>query len=207
MANDNRRDLGDELKDSLDDLVSQSLASNDGELPSIEVNTVDPLDFKDVSDKAKMKAQKTVISCLKLYFDEKYITKNEFLQAKSAVATSTIMTLFSQLKMSEHMMHKIINEIDNGNSQPRMFEVATNVQNTIIEILKNTQLHIISMQEDFKRVKHELPLSEQRPQDIDITPKRENTFLNAKNMLKDMEENEEDDIEDIDEENPEEKED
>jgi len=195
----NRKDLGDELRDSLDDLVQQSLASNDGELPSVEVNSIDPLDFKDVSDKARTKAQKTVISCLKLYFDENIITKNEFLQAKSAVATSTIMTLFSQLKMSEHMMHKIINEIDNGNAQPRMFEVATNVQNTIIEILKNTQLHIISMQEDFKRVKNELPLSEQqRQQDIDITPKRQNTFLNAKNMLKDLEEDEVEDDEEND---------
>jgi len=195
----NRKDLGDELRDSLDDLVQQSLASNDGELPSVEVNSIDPLDFKDVSDKARKKAQKTVISCLKLYFDENIITKNEFLQSKSAVATSTIMTLFSQLKMSEHMMHKIINEIDNGNAQPRMFEVATNVQNTIIEILKNTQLHIISMQEDFKRVKNELPLSEQqRQQDIDITPKRQNTFLNAKNMLKDLEEDEVEDDEEND---------
>ena len=193
----NREELGKELKDSLDELVNSSLASEDSDLPSIEVTTVEPLNLADVSAKARQKAQKTVLSCLKLYFDEKLIGKNEFLQAKSAVATSNIMTLFQQLKMSEHMMNKLINEMDNGNMQPRMFEVATSVQNTIIELLKNTQLHIISMQEDFKRVKQELPLSEQTDmKTMDITShSKPNTYLNAKNMLKEMEE---EDAEDID---------
>jgi len=191
----NKNDLGKELKDSLDDLVNQSLASNDNELPDIEVTTVAPLNLGDITDKARKKAQKTVISCLKLYFDEKMINKNEFLQAKSAVATSNIMTLFQQLKMSEHMMNKLINEMDNGNMQPRMFEVATSVQNTIIELLKNTQLHIISMQEDFKRVKQELPLSEQQSQNVEVNQVKPNTYLNAKNMLKDLD----DDITDSEE--------
>lgn len=192
----NREELGKELKDSLDELVNSSLASEDGDLPSIEVTTVEPLNLADVSAKARAKAQKTVLSCLKLYFDEKLIGKNEFLQAKSAVATSNIMTLFQQLKMSEHMMNKLINEMDNGNMQPRMFEVATSVQNTIIELLKNTQLHIISMQEDFKRVKAELPLSEQTDmKTMDITShSKPNTYLNAKNMLKEMEEEDAEDI-------------
>ena len=193
----NKNDLGKELKDSLDDLVNQSLASNDNELPDIEVTTVAPLNLGDITDKARKKAQKTVLSCLKLYFDEKMINKNEFLQAKSAVATSNIMTLFQQLKMSEHMMNKLINEMDNGNMQPRMFEVATSVQNTIIELLKNTQLHIISMQEDFKRVKQELPLSEQQSQNVEVNQVKPNTYLNAKNMLKDLDDD--DDITDSEE--------
>lgn len=201
MDKNNREDLGKDLKDSLDDLVSSSLASNDSELPSVEVSEVAPLNLAEVSNSAKKKAQKTVISCLKLYFDENLISKNEFLQAKSAVATSNIMALFKQLKMSEHMMDKLINEMDNGNMQPRMFEVATSVQNTIIELLKNTQLHIISMQEDFKRVKQELPLSEQGDmQKMEIKNNiRPNTYLNAKNMLKDLDNDVEDvdDIEDV----------
>ena len=194
----NKNDLGKELKDSLDDLVNQSLASNDNELPDIEVTTVAPLNLADITDKARKKAQKTVLSCLKLYFDEKMISKNDFLQAKSAVATSNIMTLFQQLKMSEHMMNKLINEMDNGNMQPRMFEVATSVQNTIIELLKNTQLHIISMQEDFKRVKQELPLSEQQSQNVEVNQVKPNTYLNAKNMLKDLDDDDITDSEEID---------
>ena len=99
------------------------------------------------------------------------------------------------------MMDKLINEMDNGNMQPRMFEVATSVQNTIIELLKNTQLHIISMQEDFKRVKQELPLSEQGDmQKMEIKNNiKPNTYLNAKNMLKDLDNDVEDvdDIEDV----------
>lgn len=195
---DNKNELGDELKNSLDELVSQNLASSDSDLPSIEVSHIEPLNIPEVSARAKQKAQKTVISCLKLYFDEKLINRNEFLQAKAAVATSNIQTLFNQLKMSEHMMEKLINEMDNGNMQPRMFEVATSVQNTIIEILKNTQLHIIAFQEEAKRMKNELPASELKDiptMDITDSNKKPNTYLNAKNMLKDLDDEEIEDVE------------
>lgn len=190
-----KEDLQNDLKNSLDDLIKSNLASNDDLLPSSQIIEVQPMNFSAVHDKAKLKAQKTVLSCLKLYFDENLINKNEFIQAKAAIATSNIMTLFKQLKMSEHMMEKLINEIDNGNMQPRMFEVATSVQNTIIEILKNTQLHVISFQEDIKRVKNEMPLSELgQSNKLDITHTQTNTYLNSKNMLKDLEA---EDIQDI----------
>ena len=56
------------------------------------------------------------------------------------------------------------------------------------------------MQEDFKRVKNELPLSEQDGiKNMDITHEgRANTYLNAKNMLKDLDDEEVEDIDDED---------
>lgn len=193
------KDIKDELKNSLNDLVSNSLASEDSDFPAMdEVNQIEPFDFSSVSAKSRTKAQKTVLSCLKLYFDEKLINKNEFLQAKAAIATSTLTTLFKQLKMSEHMMEKLINDIDNGNMHSRTFEVASGVQHTIIDLLKNTQLHVISMNEDMKRMKNEIPMSEtDAVKSIDIKSSKPNTYLNAKAMLKDLEE---EDVEDIDEE-------
>jgi len=193
------KDIKDELKNSLNDLVTNSLASEDSDFPAIdEANQIEPFDFSAVSAKSKNKAQKTVLSCLKLYFDEKLIDKNEFLQAKAAIATSTLTTLFKQLKMAEHMMEKLINDIDNGNMHSRTFEVASGVQHTIIDLLKNTQLHVISMNEDMKRMKNEIPLSEtESTKTIEIKGGKPNTYLNAKSMLKDLED---EDIEDIEEE-------
>jgi len=193
------KDIKDELKNSLSDLVSNSLASEDSDFPSIdEAPQIAPFDFSDVSAKSKSKAQKTVLSCLKLYFDEKLINKNEFLQAKAAIATSTLTTLFKQLKMAEHMMEKLINDIDSGNMHSRTFEVASGVQHTIIDLLKNTQLHVISMNEDMKRMKSEIPLSEQeRDNTIEVKSGSPNTYLNAKSMLKDLED---EDVEDVEEE-------
>ena len=184
-----KKSIKDEIDKDLNDLVASSLATNDDEFPENEIDPIPSLDIEEVDTIALQKAQNVVISCLKLYFDENIISNNDYIAAKAAVATSTIKTLFGQLKRAEHMVDKIINDIDLGNMQPRIFEVATTIQSSIRDILKDTQIHVISLQEDLKRVKHELP------QDIievkEELPKGNNTYLTGKNLLKDLEKEDE----------------
>ena len=107
--------------------------------------------------------------------------------AKAAVSTSNIKTLFRQIRLSEHMVDKIVNGIDGGDMNPRLFEVAGQLQNNIIDMLKNVQLHVISMQEEFRRMQGELPSMQATSNPIEIQNNSgDKVYTNAKSLLKDL---------------------
>lgn len=179
----------EDFKKEISDLLS---IDEPGEIaPQFEIDPVEPLNTALVTQNAKNKAQKLVLSCLKLYFDEKVIDKNEFMQAKASVTTANIMTLFKQIKIAEHFIDKIVNEVDNGKIEARLFEVATGIQSNIVDMLKNTQLHVISMQEEYRRLQGEMPKSELTDRSLDVTNSDGSTskvYTNAKALLRDMDE-------------------
>ena len=190
-----RKEDNDYLKDEIQGLINDQEPA--GSFPALEVDPIEPLDIADVDQKTKTKAQKIVLSCMKLYFDAKILSQNEFMQAKAAVTTSNIKTLFRQIKIAEHMVDKIVNGIDAGDMNPRLFEVAGQLQGNIIDMLKNVQLHVISMQEEFRRMQGELPQATVVDKKIDITGNGETkVYTNAKALLNDLDdEDEEDEIE------------
>lgn len=97
------------------------------------------------------------------------------------------------------MVDKIVNGIDAGDMNPRLFEVAGQLQGNIIDMLKNVQLHVISMQEEFRRMQGELPQAQVLDNSIDISGEKETkVYTNAKALLQDLDSEEDDDIEDTD---------
>lgn len=189
----------DYLKDEIAGLINDQEPAS--EFPALEVDPIEPLNLAEVDKNTRTKAQKIVISCMKLYFDAKILSQNEFMQAKASVTTSNIKTLFRQIKIAEHMVDKIVNGIDAGDMNPRLFEVAGQLQGNIIDMLKNVQLHVISMQEEFRRMQGELPQAQVNDKSIDITSKGETkVYTNSKALLNDLdaEENDENESEDID---------
>lgn len=184
----------DNLKDEIAGLINDQESASD--FPELVVDPIEPLDLADVDNKTKTKAQKIVLSCMKLYFDAKIISKNEFMQAKASVTTGNIKTLFRQIKIAEHMVDKIVNGIDGGDMNPRLFEVAGQLQGNIIDMLKNVQLHVISMQEEFRRIQGELPPEQIVTHNINISNDDETkVYTNAKALLNDLDEEDEEDEE------------
>jgi hypothetical protein len=177
--------MDNNYKEELNSLIN---AGSD-DFPQFQVQPIEPLDIGTMNEKTKMKAQKVVLSCLKLYFDEKIITKNEFIQAKTAITTGNLKTLLRQVMISEHMVNKIINSVDNGDMNPRLYEVAAQLQANIVLFLRNIQLHVISMQEEFRRLKSEIPNGKPtEPTIINLTQGGSDTkiYTNAKSLLNDI---------------------
>jgi len=190
----------DYLKDEILGLINDQEPANS--FPALEIDPIEPLNLAEVDNQTKTKAQKIVLSCMQLYFDAKIISQNEFMAAKAAVTTSNIKTLFRQIRISEHMVDKIVNGIDAGDMNPRLFEVAGQLQGNIIDMLKNVQLHVISMQEEFRRMQGELPQAQVINKSLDITDNNETkVYTNAKALLNDLdneETNDDDIVEDVD---------
>ncbi len=193
----NEKDL---LRNEIDGLINGE--ENQDGFPAMELDPIEPLNIAEVNLQTKTKAQKIVLSCMKLYFDAKIISQNEFMQAKAAVTTSNIKTLFRQIKIGEHMIDKIVNGIDAGDMNPRLFEVAGQLQGNIVDMLKNVQLHVISMQEEFRRMQGEIGPANvmgDSQNTIDIQPGNSSSsgtkvYTNAKALLNDLDDD--DDLED-----------
>jgi len=186
----------DYLRNEIDGLINDSDPTEG--FPELVIDRIDPIDMHQVNEQTKTKAQKIVLSCMKLYFDAKILSKNEFMAAKAAVTTGNIKSLFRQIRIAEHMIDVIVNGIDGGDMNPRLFEVAGQLQSNIIDMLKNVQLHVISMQEEFRRMQGELPAAMVVDRTIEVKAGENKVYTNAKSLLNDLDAEEH--CEDIEEE-------
>ena len=180
------------IRSEVDDLI---LGNQDNSPIEYNEILIDPLDLADVSTTSLKKGKDLVLSCLKLYFSDGIISKNEFLQAKMNLNIANIGTIIKQIKIAEHFVDKIVARVDSGSMDFKMFEVATNLQRGIMEMLKSLQLHVISTQEEFRGIKHRLGDTV-----IEIEPngpvevKDQNTkkiYTNMKSLLKNIDEDDE----------------
>lgn len=180
----------EELRNEINSLINGDLSENT--LPAVDIDPVLPFNNQQVSKEALSKAQNIVLSCLKLYFSENIIEKNDFMKAKASITTSNISTLYRQIKIAEHFMDKIVSDIDTGNLNPRIFEVASGIQTNIIDMLKNMQMHVISMQEEYRRLQGEMPKSELSNRNIDLisNSSEQKIYTNTKSLLSELNEEE-----------------
>tara|TARA_Y100000389_G_C17421196_1_gene496810 strand:- start:146 stop:730 length:585 start_codon:yes stop_codon:yes gene_type:complete len=186
-------DSNDDARDSIKDLLG------DSDLP-IEVgnnlpafNEVERIDQSIVKDKATKKATKLVDSVLKLYLSSDMISKSEYVKAKALVDRSTLTTLIGQIEKLEHALDVMINNIDNGEMHPRMFEVYAGLQKTMLELLKHQTLHMHAMEEGAKKIKHDLDMYSdniiQVGEEIEDKDETESLSMGTRNLMRDIQNN------------------
>jgi len=148
----------EEARDSIRDLIGDSnLPIEIGDnLPAFR--EVDRIDQSDVKTRAVSQAKRLVDSVLKLYLSSDIISNNEYVRAKSVIEKTTLTTLIGQIEKLEHALDVMINNIDNGEMHPRMFEVYAGLQKTMLELLKHQTLHMHAMEESAKKIKHDLDI-------------------------------------------------
>ena len=148
----------EEARDSIRDLIGDSnLPIETGDnLPAFR--EVDRIDQSDVKTRAISQAKRLVDSVLKLYLSSDIISNNEYVRAKSVIEKTTLTTLIGQIEKLEHALDVMINNIDNGEMHPRMFEVYAGLQKTMLELLKHQTLHMHAMEESAKKIKHDLDI-------------------------------------------------
>lgn len=183
----------EDARDSIRDLLGEdNLPIETGNnLPAF--NEVERIDQNIVKDKATKKATKLVDSVLKLYLSNEMITKSEYVKAKAMVDRSTLTTLIGQIEKLEHALDVMINNIDNGEMHPRMFEVYAGLQKTMLELLKHQTLHMHAMEEGAKKIKHDLDMYSdniiQAGEEIEDNDETESLSMGTRNLMRDIQNN------------------
>ena len=150
----------DKFRDSLGDLLN--------DLPDeVEGLGENQLDLKPVSSdsgqgaqlvRAKNKAEKVMNSLLTFYVSEDIIAEHEYIRAKAQLDESALSMLIRQMQNSEIAITLLMETIHEGDVSPRMFEVLSDLQRTLLDIIKSQTMYMVAIEENAKKISRDVDI-------------------------------------------------
>jgi hypothetical protein len=146
-----------ELRSSITDLLSGNNLPDD--LTKINDTTLPAKNrgqFAKIIEKSKNQAKKSIDTLLKFYLSIDIIEKEEYIKAKRELDIQSLSALIFNMEASQHAIISMLENIDNGEVHPRMFEVLGGLQKTLLDIVKAQTLFTISTEENIKKLGREI---------------------------------------------------
>ena len=113
------------------------------------------MNFSTVQADAESEAKEVLQSVVKFYLDQDLINEEEYITAKQRVDELTLSNILFSLKTAQYAIIKLLEEIDLGNTHPRIFESLAQLQNQMMNIVKHQTAYVVTMQEGYKQIKHD----------------------------------------------------
>ncbi len=110
------------------------------------------MDFGSAIQSTGSDAKSLLDSIVKFYLDENFIEKVDYVEYKKKIDSMNLASMMLQLKTAQHAITKLLEEIDLGNANPRMFEVLAQLQSQIMQMPKDYQNYLDKMEEGYKRI-------------------------------------------------------
>lgn len=147
------------IRDSISDLLME----NDIELNDISENTltfqksqtINYYDGNTVLVNAKRKAEKVMNTLLKLYMSDGFISKSEYIQAKVNLDSMTLGKIMNQMEVSEAAIQVLMDNIQIGDINPKLFDALGNLQRTFIDLVKTQTAYIENAEMEYKKITQE----------------------------------------------------
>lgn len=156
-----------EQKEIIRDSISDLLMENDIDLSNeISDNTLtfqksQTINYYDggALAKAKMKAEKVMNTLLKLYMSDGFISKSEYIQAKVNLDSMTLGKIMNQMEVSEAAIQVLMDNIQMGDVNPKLFDALGNLQRTFIDLVKTQTAYIENAELEYKKISQEKEVS------------------------------------------------
>jgi hypothetical protein len=113
------------------------------------------MDYSKVKDFSDTKAKDIIDAISVFYLTEDVVETDPYIKEKCFVDKITVSNLLFQMKTAEHAIIKLLEEIDNGNMQPRSFEVLASLQKSKMEIVKHLAQFMVIMENNYKSLKED----------------------------------------------------
>lgn len=144
------------LKDRLDSIIlADEMLSG---LSTPDIPPIKPhreLKIDTVKSEVEMEARAILESLSKFYNDVENISEDSYMKHKEKIDAMNISTMAFQIRTAQHAIAKIIEEIDSGRVEPRLFEVLAQLQNQIMQMPKNFSSYMTQMEKNYKQLKAE----------------------------------------------------
>ena len=165
----------DKFRDSIGDLLSELPDEVPGLNQTPELSRVKIESTQAVAlTKAKGKAKKVMSSLLKFYLSEEIIAEHEYIQAKSNLDEYALGMLIRQMENSEIAISQLMDIINEGDVSPRMFEVLSDLQRTLLDIIKSQTMYMVAIEENAKKISR----------DVDVYHSTESSTSNKQSGIK-----------------------
>ena len=163
-----------EQKEIIRDSISDLLLENDIDLSNdISDNTLtfqktQTINYYDSGalSKAKNKAEKVMNTLLKLYMSDGFISKSEYIQAKVNLDSMTLGKIMNQMEVSEAAIQVLMDNIQMGDVNPKLFDALGNLQRTFIDLVKTQTAYIENAELEYKKIAQEKEVS---PDDVVVS--------------------------------------
>lgn len=144
------------LKDKLDSIVlaDEMLAG----LSTPDIPPMKPQRFinvDNVKSEVETEARAIMESLSKFYNDMEALPEDSYLKHKQKIDALSISTMAFQIRTAQHAIAKLVEEIDSGRMEPRLFEVLAQLQNQIMQMPKNFSNYMTQMEKNYKQLKTE----------------------------------------------------
>ena len=157
------KDQKELIRDSISDLLMENdidLSSDisDNTLTFQKAQTINYYDGGALA-KAKGKAEKVMNTLLKLYMSDGFISKSEYIQAKVNLDSMTLGKIMNQMEVSEAAIQVLMDNIQMGDINPKLFDALGNLQRTFIDLVKTQTAYIENAELEYKKIAQEKEIS------------------------------------------------
>lgn len=162
----NYRKQANDIRSSLDDILNDS-DSFDLPIDNTELTPIrrpDPFDYTKKKGDASNQAKKTISTLLKFYLSEEIIDNDEYVKAKMKIEEMTLSSLIFQMETAERAITTLLQQIDDGDVSPRMFEVLGTLQKSMLDIIKSQTMYMMATEEGVKKLARDYDVYSERKQ-------------------------------------------
>lgn len=195
-----------QIREELEDLLKGYSGGPSGESDVVddelgEIAMAPPLDFVEMNSQFEKQAKAITNSMLKFYVDLGVIEKHEYLKQKQILDNTNIQNIMFQLKTIRMAIEKIAEEINQGNTHPRLFEVFGQLQDKLTTVVKTQANYVLFLEDTYKKMHSDIEQKATSPGGS-VTPllSQPNEYYitaGTKNLIKEINVEEVDDEEDV----------
>lgn len=121
-----------------------------------EIAAAPPLDFVEMNSVFEKQAKSITDSLLSFYVELGVLEKHEYIKQKQMLDNSSIQNIFFQLKTIRMAIEKITEEINQGNTHPRLFEVFGQLQDKLTSVVKTQANYMLFLEDTYRKVNQDI---------------------------------------------------
>lgn len=150
-------DNKDIIRDSIADLLEEQDINLEEDLDSQTLtfekipSTISNVGYASL-EKCKEKAEKVMNSLLKIYLSDGFISKSEYVQAKVNLDSMTLGKIMNQMEVSERAINILMQNIEMGELNSKLFDALGNLQRTFIDLVKTQTTYIANTQAEYEKL-------------------------------------------------------
>lgn len=144
------------LKDKLDGIILADEMLSGLSMPDIPpIKPQRFINVDNVKSEVEAEARSILESLSSFYNDMESLPDDNYIRHKQKIDALSISTMAFQIRTAQHAISKLIEEIDSGRLEPRLFEVLAQLQNQIMQMPKNFSTYMTQMEKNYKQLKQE----------------------------------------------------
>ena len=154
-------DTSEDNKEIIRNSIADLLTDND-------INLTDDIDSQTLSfsrvpstvsrgemitlEQSRKKAKDVMESLLRVYLSDNFISKNEYVKAKVNLDAMTLGNIMNQMEVSQRAIQILMENIELGDINLKLFEVLGKLQGTFIDLVKAQTTYIMNASDEYEKL-------------------------------------------------------